>query len=216
MLHNKIVIINDPEYRRTISRRTPHYACHRNKITSPILAVSKRKKKKKKWHRHFSSDAFYPFTMLFAPIPPPALFNVAENLHPAVSQIPRSPLSRLLSSSVFFFPPRVYSRCLALSSRAYVRPRACADRTHSDGARGRNEQPKRTKWTHLASPRINKQQQMAAHVRPFFPSGRFRSAGSRSGKGQLSTPFLSPTSPSPPSKPTNDCGPPAASRAGGC
>lgn len=52
--------------------------------------------------------------------------------------------------------------------------------------RGRNEQPNRTKWTYLASPRINKQQQMTAYVRPFLRH-RFHRSGSRSVKD----PFLS-------------------------
>lgn len=47
--------------------------------------------------------------------------------------------------------------------------------------RGRNEQPNRTKWTYLASPRINKQQQMTAYVRPFLRH-RFHRSGSRSVK----------------------------------
>lgn len=56
--------------------------------------------------------------------------------------------------------------------------------------RGRNEQPNRTKWTCLASPRINKQQQMTAYVRP-FPRHRFHRSGSRSVKNPLLTFSLS-------------------------
>lgn len=62
--------------------------------------------------------------------------------------------------------------------------------------RGRNEQPNRTKWTYLASPRINKQQQMTAYVRPFLRR-RFHRSGSRSVKDPPSPP---PPPPSPPSR----------------
>mgnify|MGYP004580615259 CR=1 FL=1 len=54
--------------------------------------------------------------------------------------------------------------------------------------RGRNEQPNRTKWTYLASPRINKQQQMTAYVRPFLRH-RFHRSGSRSVKDPLLSVF---------------------------
>lgn len=56
--------------------------------------------------------------------------------------------------------------------------------------RGRNEQPNRTKWTYLASPRINKQQQMTAYVRPFLRR-RFHRSGSRSVKDPPSPPLSS-------------------------
>lgn len=61
--------------------------------------------------------------------------------------------------------------------------RYCGEReTHREKfMRGRNEQPNRTKWTYLASPRINKQQQMTAYVRPFLRH-RFHRSGSRSVK----------------------------------
>lgn len=73
--------------------------------------------------------------------------------------------------------------------------------------RGRNEQPNRTKWTYLASPRINKQQQMTAYVRPFLRH-RFHRSGSRSVKD----PFLSLSLSSSSSRTRVLHGPPSISR----
>lgn len=92
-----------------------------------------------------------------------------------------------------FFPSLCvyFIRDVSHYHRARMYARVRVGWKHSDKVRGRNEQPKRTKWTHLASPRINKQQQMTAHIRPFFSDESISMcAGSRVRNNFLITPFL--------------------------